>query len=101
LLNAPRKPAPAWLTDIAIRSRFRPFGSFTLKRCAPDELSATRFRVTHCPNEFKRWTWMDRRANLRSGTVLTTNQPPIRRKLMLGATPIIATTDSRLPQRAL
>src|SRR5881275_907215 len=52
----PRKPAPAWFTDIATRSWFRPFGSVTITLAEERLFRSTFFKVTHWPVEaFRRW----------------------------------------------
>src|SRR5882672_1711767 len=56
-LIAPRKPAPAWLTDIVRRSWFKPFGSLTSTRADDFALRSTFFSVTHWPVAvFRRWS---------------------------------------------
>lgn len=54
-LNAARYPAPAWFTDIAIRSLLGPQGSSTRKRARELRSSEMRLIVIH-------WPKLDRRA---------------------------------------
>src|SRR5690242_7326309 len=82
----PRKPGPAWLTDIATRSWFRPFGSFTITLAEERLFRMTFFKVTHWPvTVFSRWNCTDLPANVRAAAAWMI-QPLFRPSVSLGCT---------------